>query len=79
LFNKIYASLVDDGYFYLIVRSGTGEFFEEENHNYMKVKKFFHLFSEEEISQLAKDSGFTVERIEHTRRSHKWIIAILKK
>lgn len=79
VFQKISDALVEGGILYLLVREGSGELMEEENTQYSKVERFFHLFSEEELEARAKKAGLTKVKIEHTQRSHKWLVGVFKK
>jgi len=76
---KIFNSLVEGGVLYMLVREGEGEIIEEEKTPYTTTEKFFHLFTEEELKKRVEDSGLKCEKIEHTQRSHKWLIGIFKK
>jgi SAM-dependent methyltransferase len=81
VFKKIYDSLVEEGIFYVIVREGEGEFMEEEKKSYSKnkLRRFYHLFTEDELVQRAKKQGFELVKLDHVQRSHKWIVGIFKK
>jgi len=79
LFKKMADSLVEGGILYLLVREGVGEITEKERTPYTTTEKFFHLFTEEELAKLTKKAGFKVEKIEHTQRSHKWLVGVFKK
>jgi uncharacterized protein (TIGR00725 family) len=79
LFKKIADSLVEGGILYLLVREGVGEITEKERTPYTTTEKFFHLFTEEELADRAKKAGLKVEKIEHTQRSHKWLVGVFKK
>jgi uncharacterized protein (TIGR00725 family) len=79
LFKKIANSLVEGGILYLLVREGTGEITEKEKTPYTTTEKFFHLFTEQELTDRATKAGLKVEKIEHTQRSHKWLIGVFKK
>ncbi len=79
LFKKIYDALVDEGILYTIVREGEGEIYEQNKTNYQKTEKFFHLFTPEELTKRAEQAGFKVVKIDHTKRSHKWLIGVFKK
>jgi hypothetical protein len=43
------------------------------------MEKFFHLFTEEELKDRAIKAGLMCEKIEHTQRSHKWLVGVFKK
>ncbi|MFQ5493182.1 MAG: methyltransferase domain-containing protein [Candidatus Dojkabacteria bacterium] len=79
VFAKLAAALVEGGILYVIVREGEGEFVEEDVKNYLKLEKFYHLFSEEELIKLAEDTGLMKVRVDHSKRSHKWLIGIFRK
>lgn len=79
VFQKISDALVDEGIFYLVVREGKGEKMEHENKTYGQVERFYHYFDEEELRNRAEQSGLKVVKFDHTKRSHKWIIAVFRK
>ncbi len=79
VFKKISDSLVEGGILYTLVREGSGEIIEEEKTQYATTEKFFHLFSEDELVGYASRAGLKKIKIEHTKRSHKWIIGVFKK
>ncbi|MCA9382965.1 methyltransferase domain-containing protein [Candidatus Dojkabacteria bacterium] len=78
VFKKISESLVQHGIFYLIVREGEGEVTEKDR-DYEHTEHFIHLYTKEEINDLADKSGFEVISITENQRSHKWLAAVLKK
>jgi hypothetical protein len=79
LFKEMADALVEGGILYLLVREGTGEIIEEEKTPYTTTEKFLHLFSEEELKNRAEKAGLKCEKIEHTQRSHKWLVGVFKK
>lgn len=79
VFKNIADSLVEGGIFYVLVREGTGEIMENEKTAYTITEKFFHLFTEDELVERANKAGLKKVKIEHTQRSHKWLIGIFKK
>lgn len=79
VFKKIQESLVSGGIFYVIVREGEGEFIETEKKSYYTFKRFYHLFSVNELTELAENAGFEVVKIDHEKRSHKWLIGVFRK
>lgn len=79
VFKKIFNALVPGGVFFVIVREGSGEIYESEQKTYHKLERFYHLFTPEELTERAERAGFKVERIDHEKRSHKWLIGVLKK
>jgi len=79
IFKKIAASMVDGGIFYLIVREGVGEVYEKERKNYSDMERFYHLYTSEELELFAKKAGFSIIKIEHIQRSHKWLVGVFKK
>ena len=79
LFQKISDSLVEGGILYVLVREGVGEIMEEEKTPYTNTEKFFHLFTEDELVKRAAQVGLKVEKIEHTQRSHKWLVGVFRK
>lgn len=79
VFQKISNALVQGGIFYIIVREGHGEHFEKENTGYGQMERFYHYFSEDELIDYAKNVGMSTIKIDHTQRSHKWLIGVFKK
>lgn len=79
VFQKISNALVEGGIFYLLVREGQGEIIEEEKTQYTTLEKFYHQFSEDELTERAKKAGLHKVKIEHTQRSHKWLVGVFKK
>lgn len=79
VFQKISNALVPGGIFYVIVREGEGEIIEREKKSYTTVERFYHLFSSEELIERAKRAGMSLIKIDHTKRSHKWLIGVFKK
>jgi predicted Rossmann-fold nucleotide-binding protein/SAM-dependent methyltransferase len=79
VFKKLADALVEDGILYVIVREGQGEIVETEKKNYTKIERFYHLFTPEELISRAKKAGLTLEKIDHTKRSHKWLIGVFRK
>jgi predicted Rossmann-fold nucleotide-binding protein/cyclopropane fatty-acyl-phospholipid synthase-like methyltransferase len=79
VFQKISAALVEGGIFYVLVREGQGEIIEAEKTQYSTIEKFFHLFTETELKQRAEKTGLHTIKIEHTQRSHKWLVGIFRK
>lgn len=79
VFKKVYDALVEGGIFYVIVREGEGEIVETEERGYSKLQRFYHLFSEEELTARGVKAGFKLKKIDHTQRSHKWIVGVFQK
>ncbi|MFS8131294.1 MAG: methyltransferase domain-containing protein [Candidatus Dojkabacteria bacterium] len=79
VFQKIADSLVEGGIFYCIVREGEGEILEREKKSYSTLDRFYHLFTEDELTERAEKVGLELVRIEHTHKSHKWLTGIFKK
>lgn len=79
VFKKIADALVDEGVFYVIVREGSGEVFENERKSYSNIERFYHLFTEEELTQRAEKAGLKKIDVKTTQRSHKWLAGIFKK
>lgn len=79
VFKKLFDSLVDGGILYTIVREGEGEMYENEDKKYGHLRRFYHLFTVEELEQRAKKAGFSIVKIDHQQRSHKWLIGVFKK
>lgn len=81
VFKKVADALVEGGVFYVIVREGKGEIIEDEKKHYAKhkLRRFYHLFTEEELTERAEKAGLKLVKIEKVQRSHKWIAAIFKK
>lgn len=79
VFKKIADALVDEGIFYILVREGEGEVTETEKKDYSTIERFYHLFSAEELTNRAEKAGLKVVKIDHTKRSHKWLIGVFQK
>ncbi|KXK26835.1 MAG: hypothetical protein TR69_WS6001000856 [candidate division WS6 bacterium OLB20] len=79
VFKKLADALVEGGYLFVIVREGEGEFVEEDVKNYLRIQKFYHLFTEDELRSRGEKAGLTLERIDHNKRSHKWLVGIFRK
>jgi len=79
VFRQVYEALVEGGVFYFIVREGEGEVEESINTFSLKKTKKLHLFSTNEIVDLAQEIGFKIKKIDHIKRSHYWLIGILYK
>lgn len=79
VFQKLADALVDDGILYLIVREGSGEIVESDTRNYLRIEKFYHLFSEMELKERCEKVGLEVIKMDHSRRSHKWLSGIFRK
>ena len=79
VFKKIANSLVEGGIFYVIVREGEGEIIEKEKKSYAYVERFYHLFTPQELQDRAEKVGLKLVKIDHTQRSHKWLIGVFKK
>ncbi len=79
VFQKIADALVDGGILYAVVREGTGEITERSKKSYTTIERFYHLFTPEELTQRASKVGLEMIKIDHTKRSHKWLIGVFKK
>jgi len=79
VFQKISDALVDEGVLYVLVREGEGEITETEKKDYSTIERFYHLFSAEELTNRAEKAGMKVIKIDHTKRSHKWLIGVFQK
>lgn len=79
VFKKIADALVEGGIFYTIVREGEGDIIEKEKKSYSYVERFYHLFTAQELQDRAEKAGLTLVKIDHTKRSHKWLIGVFKK
>lgn len=79
VFPKLARGLVPAGVLYCVVRAGHGEGHEVDVEQGENINRFYHYFSEDEIRELASLSGLEVVRIDHTKRSHDWLVAILRK
>jgi len=79
VFRQVYEALVEGGVFYFIVREGEGEVEELTDRFSMKKQKKLHLFSTNEIVDLAQEIGFKIKKIDHMKRSHYWLIGVLYK
>ncbi len=79
VFKKIADALVEGGVFYVIVREGEGEIIEKEKKNYSSIERFYHLFTAQELEERALRAGLKLVKIDHTKRSHRWLIGVFKK
>lgn len=83
VFKKLSDALVQDGIIYIIVREGEGEIEEEEKKGYttndQPMKRFYHLFTAEELTERAEKAGLELVKVDHTKRSHKWLVGVFKK
>lgn len=79
VFKKIADALVAGGVFYTVVREGVGEITERSKKSYTTIERFYHLFTPEELTERANKAGLEVVKIDHTKRSHKWLIGVFKK
>lgn len=79
VFSKIAKALVEEGILYLIVREGEGEIMEAEKKDYGKVERFYHLFTAQELIDRAEQAGLELVKIDHTKRSHEWLVGVFRK
>ncbi|MEI7578489.1 MAG: methyltransferase domain-containing protein [bacterium] len=79
VFPKIAAALVEGGIFYIIVREGEGEIYEEDSHYYKTVRNFFHLFTKEELIERTAQVGLEMIRVDNITRSHNWLNGVFRK
>lgn len=79
VFEKLASVLVQDGILYVIVREGTGETIEKKNEKFGDYEVFYHFFTAGELTKRAEKAGFEVIKIDHTKRSHKWLVGVFKK
>lgn len=81
VFKKIADALVEGGILYTIVREGEGEFTEEEKKHYSKskVRRFYHLFTAEELIRRAEKAGLKLVKLDNVQRSHRWLAGVFKK
>lgn len=79
VFKKLSDGLVENGVLYVIVREGEGEIYEREKKRYADMKRFYHLFTVEELESRARKAGLSVVKIDHVQRSHKWLVGVFKK
>ena len=79
VFRKLADAMVNDGILYVIVREGECEFYEKDEKDYQKIETFFHLFTEAELKQFGEEAGLKLIKVDHSQRSHKWLIGIFKK
>ncbi len=79
VFTKLSDSLVEEGVLYIIVREGVGEIMEVEKKSYDKVKRFYHLFSANELIDRAERANLELVKIDRTQRSHKWLVGVFRK
>ncbi len=78
-FKKLSEALVEDGILYVIVREGEKEFTEKESKSYGDLKRYYNLFTPDELQNRAEKAGLKLIKIDQTRRSHKWLIGVFKK
>lgn len=83
VFQKLSNALVQGGILYVIVREGEGEIEEEDQKSYttkdQPLKRFYHLFSADELTKRAESAGLELVKIDHTQRSHKWLVGVFRK
>jgi predicted Rossmann-fold nucleotide-binding protein/SAM-dependent methyltransferase len=79
VFAKIAKAMVPGGILYTIVREGEGEHLEQETRGGYSLQRFYHYFSEQELTDRAKRAGLELVKTEHNVRSHKWLAGIFKK
>ncbi len=82
VFKKIADALVEGGIFYAIVREGEGEIVEDEKKAYATgegMSRFYHLFTEKELKERATKAGMKLVKIDHTKRSHQWLVGVFTK
>lgn len=79
VFQKIADALVEGGIFYAIVREGEGEVIEDEKKDYGKLERFYHLFTAQELIARAEKAGLELVKIDHTKRSHDWLVGVFRK
>lgn len=79
VFQKLTDSLVQDGILYVIVREGKGEATEKKSRQYGDFEVFYHYFTAGELTKRAERAGLEVVKIDHTQRSHKWLVGVFKK
>lgn len=79
VFQKISDALVEEGIFYCIVREGTEEIHEIEEKEYGKMERFYHLFTPQELISRAEKAGLELVKLDHTKRSHPWLVGVFKK
>ncbi|MCA9386766.1 methyltransferase domain-containing protein [Candidatus Dojkabacteria bacterium] len=78
-FKKIAEALVEGGILYVIVREGSGEIVEKETKSYAELERFYHFFTAQELQDRAEKAGLELIKIDHTKRSHKWLVGVFKK
>jgi uncharacterized protein (TIGR00725 family) len=79
VFQKMAKALVQGGILYTIVREGQGEFVERARKSYGDMERFYHLFSSQELIDRAERAGFELVKIDHTKRSHDWLVGVFRK
>lgn len=83
VFRKLSNALVQDGILYVIVREGEGEIAEEDVKSYASkdqpLKRFFHLFTAEEITNRAEAAGLELVKVDQNKRSHRWLVGVFRK
>ncbi|MCA9380725.1 methyltransferase domain-containing protein [Candidatus Dojkabacteria bacterium] len=78
-FKKISEALVEGGILYVIVREGSGELVEKETKTYAELERFYHFFTAQELEDRAVRAGLELVKIDHTKRSHKWLVGVFQK
>ncbi len=79
VFKKLADALVENGILYVIVREGDKEFTETEKKSYGTIKRFYHLFTPDELTNRAEKAGLKLVKLDHTKRSHRWLVGVYKK
>ncbi len=79
VFLKISKALVEGGIFYCIVREGEGQIEEKEEKSYGTMERFYHLFTPTELISRAEKAGLELVKIDHSKRSHKWLVGVFRK
>jgi SAM-dependent methyltransferase len=82
VFKKLSDALVQGGILYAIVREGEGEIYEKEKKKYTNgegLKRFYHQFTAEELTNRAEKAGLKVVKIDQKKRSHRWLVGVFEK
>jgi hypothetical protein len=78
-FKKLAEALVEGGILYVIVREGEGEIVEKERKTYGELERFYHFFTTDELQERAEKAGLKLVKIDHTKRSHRWLVGVFTK
>jgi hypothetical protein len=79
VFQKLADALVEGGILYVIVREGEGEYVDNERKRYGQLERFYHLYTAKELIARAEKAGLQLVKIDHTKRSHDWLVGVFSK